>query len=82
MNLYDTIYGHISLPDELKEIASARLTHTDFDVVKNFLHLPRDNDTLIKEFISKNEELDQYRQQDFKTTFGEWGNLVMEYKDE
>lgn len=71
-----------NLPDKLKEIASARLTHTDFDIVKNFLHLPRDSDTLIKEFISKNEELDQFRQQDFKTTFGEWGNLVMEYKDE
>ena len=71
-----------NLPDKLKEIVSARLTHQDFDIVKNFLHLPRDNDTLIKEFISKNEELDQYRQQDFKTTFGEWGNLVMEYKDE
>ena len=71
-----------NLPDKLKEIVSARLTHKDFDIVKNFLHLPRDNDTLIKEFISKNEELDQYRQQDFKTTFGEWGNLVMEYKDE
>jgi sulfatase maturation enzyme AslB (radical SAM superfamily) len=71
-----------NLPDKLKEIASARLTHADFDIVKNFLHLPRDSDTLIKEFISKNEELDQFRQQDFKTTFGEWGNLVMEYKDE
>jgi radical SAM protein with 4Fe4S-binding SPASM domain len=71
-----------NLPDKLKEIVSARLTHKDFDIVKNFLHLSRDNDTLINEFISKNEELDQFRQQDFKTTFGEWGNLVMEYKDE
>jgi radical SAM protein with 4Fe4S-binding SPASM domain len=71
-----------NLPDKLKEIVSARLTHEDFAIVKNFLHLSRDNDTLINEFISKNEELDQYRQQDFKTTFGEWGNLVMEYKDE
>ena len=71
-----------NLPDNLKEIASARLTHEDFDIVKNFLHLPRESDILIKEFISKNEELDQFRQQDFKTTFGEWGNLVMEYKDE
>jgi sulfatase maturation enzyme AslB (radical SAM superfamily) len=71
-----------NLPDKLKEIVSARLTHKDFDIVKNFLHLSRDNDTLINEFISKNEELDQYRQQDFKTTFGEWGNLVMEYKHE
>ena len=71
-----------NLPDKLKEIVSSRLTHKDFDIVKNFLHLTRDSDSLINEFISKNEELDQYRQQDFKTTFGEWGNLVMEYKDE
>jgi sulfatase maturation enzyme AslB (radical SAM superfamily) len=71
-----------NLPDNLKEIASARLTHEDFNIVKNFLHLPRESDILIKEFISKNEELDQFRQQNFKTTFGEWGNLVMEYKDE
>jgi hypothetical protein len=71
-----------NLPDKLKEIVSARLTHKDFDIVKNFLHLSRDSDSLINEFISKNEELDKFRQQDFKTTFGEWGNLVMEYKDE
>lgn len=71
-----------NLPDKLKEIVSARLTHKDFDIVKNFLHLTRDSDSLINEFISKNEELDQFRQQDFRTTFGEWGNLVMEYKDE
>lgn len=71
-----------NLPDRLKEIVSARLTHKDFDIVKNFLHLSRDSDTLINEFISKNDELDQFRQQDFKTTFGEWGNLVMGYKDE
>jgi radical SAM protein with 4Fe4S-binding SPASM domain len=71
-----------NLPDKLKEIVSSRLTHKDFDIVKNFLHLSRDSDTLINEFISKNDELDQFRQQDFKTTFGEWGNLVMEYKDE
>lgn len=71
-----------NLPDKLKEIASARLIHKDFDIVKNFLHLTRDSDKLINEFISKNEELDEFRQQDFKTTFGEWGNLVMEYKDE
>jgi sulfatase maturation enzyme AslB (radical SAM superfamily) len=71
-----------NLPDRLKEIVSARLIHKDFDIVKNFLHLSRDSDILINEFISKNDELDQFRQQDFKTTFGEWGNLVMGYKDE
>ena len=61
---------------------SARLTHTDFDIVKNFLHLTREDDKLINRFIEKNEELDKFRQQDFKTTFGEWGQLIMEYKNE
>ena len=71
-----------NLPDKLKEIVSARLTHTDFDIVKNFLHLAREDDRLINRFIEKNEELDKFRQQDFKTTFGEWGQLIMEYKNE
>ena len=71
-----------NLPDKLKEIVSARLIAKEFNIVKNFLHLSRDDDSLIKQFISKNEELDKFRQQDFKTTFGEWGQLIMDYKDE
>ena len=71
-----------NLPDKLKEIVSERLTAKEFDIVKNFLHLTRDDDKLINQFIEKNEELDKFRQQDFKTTFGEWGQLIMEYKDE
>ena len=71
-----------NLPNNLKELVSERLTSKEFDIVKNFLHLNRDSDTLINEFITKNEELDKFRQQDFKTTFGEWGELIMEYKDE
>ncbi len=71
-----------NLPDKLKEIVSARLIAKEFNIVKNFLHLNRDNNSLIKQFISKNEELDKFRQQDFKTTFGEWGQLIMDYKDE
>lgn len=70
-----------NLPDKLKEIVSSRLVATEFDIVKNFLHLSRDDDNLIKKFIEKNEELDLFRQQDFKTTFGKWGQLIMEYKD-
>jgi hypothetical protein len=46
------------------------------------LHLTREDDKLINRFIEKNEELDKFRQQDFKTTFGEWGQLIMEYKNE
>jgi radical SAM protein with 4Fe4S-binding SPASM domain len=71
-----------NLPDKLKEIVAKRLTAKEFNIVKNFLHLSRDDDSLIKQFISKNEELDKFRQQDFKTTFGEWGQLIMDYKDE
>jgi len=71
-----------NLPDKLKEIVAERLTAKEFNIVKNFLHLSRDDDSLIKQFISKNEELDKFRQQDFKTTFGEWGQLIMDYKDE
>jgi hypothetical protein len=70
------------LPDKLKEIVSARLTAPEFKVVKNFLHLERENDNLIKEFISKNNELDEFREQRFETTFGEWGKLIMEYSNE
>jgi radical SAM protein with 4Fe4S-binding SPASM domain len=71
-----------NLPDKLKEIVAERLTAKEFNIVKNFLHLSRDDDSLIKQFITKNEELDKFRQQDFKTTFGEWGQLIMDYKDE
>lgn len=71
-----------NLPDKLKDIVSARLIDSSFNVVKNFLHLPSDSPTLIKEFIAKNDILDQFRKQDFRTTFGTWGELVMEYKDE
>ena len=71
-----------NLPDKLKEIVSARLIAKEFNIVKNFLHLSRDDDSLIRQFISKNEKLDKFRQQDFKTTFGEWGQLIMDYKDE
>jgi radical SAM protein with 4Fe4S-binding SPASM domain len=71
-----------NLPDKLKEIVSERLTAKEFDIVKNFLHLTRDDDILINQFIEKNDELDKFRQQDFKTTFGEWGQLIMEYKNE
>ena len=71
-----------NLPDRLKEQVSARLTDPEFNIVRNFLHLTADDQTLIKEFIKKNAELDAFREQDFKTTFGTWGQTVMDYKDE
>jgi sulfatase maturation enzyme AslB (radical SAM superfamily) len=71
-----------NLPDRLKEQVSARLTAPEFTIVRNFLNLPADDQTLIKEFITKNTELDLFRKQDFKTTFGVWGQMIMDYKDE
>ena len=71
-----------NLPDKLKEIVSTRLTAPEFKVVKNFLHLERENNNLIKEFISKNNELDEFRKQRFEQTFAQWGNLIMEYSNE
>jgi len=71
-----------NLPDALKEIVSERLTASEFDIVKNFLHLECEGQDLIKEFINKNNVLDNFRVQNFKTTFGEWGTLVTGYADE
>jgi hypothetical protein len=71
-----------NLPDQLKEQVSARLTAPEFTIVRNFLNLPADDQTLIKEFIKKNTELDLFRKQDFKTTFDIWGQMIMDYKDE
>lgn len=71
-----------NLPYRLKEQVDARLAAPEFNIVRNFLHLTADDQTLIKEFIKKNTELDLFRKQDFKTTFGAWGQMIMDYKDE
>ena len=71
-----------NLPTKLKDIVSPRLAEPEFNIVRNFLHLASDDQTLITEFISKNTELDSFREQQFKTTFEDWGQLIMDYKDE
>ena len=71
-----------NLPNKLKEIVSERLVAPEFKVVKNFLHLQCERDNLINEFIAKNNELDDFREQKFESTFGEWGKLIMEYSNE
>jgi len=71
-----------NLPDELKTIVSSRLTDLEFNLVKNFLHLPQEKENLILEFIEKNNQLDKFRQQNFRTIFEEWGELVMDYYHE
>jgi hypothetical protein len=71
-----------NLPNKLKDIVSVRLDKSEFEIVKNFLHLTPDDQSLIKEFINKNTELDNFREQQFKITFGQWGQMIMDYKDE
>jgi len=71
-----------NLPNKLKDIVSVRLDKSEFEIVKNFLHLTPDDQSLIKEFINKNTELDNFREQQFKITFGRWGQMIMDYKDE
>lgn len=71
-----------NLPDKLKKIVSDRLTEPEFEPVKNFLHLPQEGKNLIREFIIKNNLHDKFRNQNFREVFEEWGNLVMDYKDE
>jgi hypothetical protein len=68
------------LPGKLKDIVSERLIDTNFDTVKNFLHLPCERYSLIEEFIRLNEERDVVRGQDFHKTFGEWAALLNEYR--
>lgn len=79
---YHPCYSIKNLPLELKQIVSARLTDTRFEIIKNFLHLPCEDDNLFNEFKNKTTDLDLYRQQDFKTTFGRWGKIVMGYGNE
>lgn len=77
---YSPSHSIKNLPDRLKQIVGERLANKEFKLVKNFLFLQRDNDNLIKEFIAKTKDLDQYRMQDFQSTFGVWGNMIMEYE--
>jgi radical SAM protein with 4Fe4S-binding SPASM domain len=71
-----------NLPSKLKKIVSERLVAPEHEIVKNFLNLECTNERLIEEFIRKTNELDQFRKQDFKTTFGIWGQMIMDYTHE
>ena len=79
---YNPCYSIKNLPDKLKDIVAERLTATEFEHIKSFLYLERENDNLINEFIKNTETLDKFRSQSFEQTFGVWGKLIMEYKNE
>jgi MoaA/NifB/PqqE/SkfB family radical SAM enzyme len=76
---YSPSYSIKNLPDDLKSIVFERLNLHEFDVIKNFLMLPREKDNLLKEFLDSTKDLDDFRKQSFQTTFGVWGKLLMDY---
>ncbi len=78
---YSPSHSIKNLPDHLKDIVAEKLTLPEFTEVKRFLLLERENDNLIQEFIEATIGLDEYRNQSFEKTFGEWGRLVMECKN-
>lgn len=71
-----------NLPSKLKAIVADRLVAPEHEIIKNFLNLECVDENLIQDFIRKTDELDQFREQNFETTFGLWGKLVMEYRNE
>lgn len=71
-----------NLPSKLKAIVADRLVAPEHEIIKNFLNLECADENLIQDFIRKTDELDQFREQNFETTFGLWGKLVMEYRNE
>jgi len=78
---YSPSHSIKNLPDHLKDIVAEKLTLSEFTEVKRFLLLERENDNLIQEFIEATIGLDEYRNQSFEKTFGDWGRLVMECKN-
>jgi len=71
-----------NLPVKLKQIVDSRLTSPEFVEVKNFLHLPCEDENLIQEFITRTTELDKFRNQSFNEVSGEWGQMIMGCKYE
>lgn len=79
---YDPSFSIKNLPDSLKAILDKKLLNPKFDKIKNFLHLKQERDDMLLDFIKKTGEIDQWRKQDFKQTFGEWGELVWNYYEQ
>lgn len=78
---YSPSYSIKNLPDTIKSIVAERLSVREFAEVKRFLLLDNEGDHLIHDFIKTTSDLDKYRNQSFEQIFGDWGKLVMEYKN-
>lgn len=78
---YSPSHSIKNLPDTIKNIVAERLSSREFTEVKRFMLLDKENEHLIQDFIKTTSDLDKYRQQSFEKTFGDWGKLVMEYKN-
>lgn len=79
---YDPAFSIKNLPDHLKDLLNKKLKNPKFEKIKNFLNLPRENDNMIYDFIKKVNELDRWRNQNFKKTFSTWGKLIMDHDHE
>ena len=69
-----------NLPKPLKEIVLERIHDERLDRVAAFMQIEGDN-TPLSAFITKNNELDDWRKQSFEKTFGAWGKIIMEYHE-
>jgi hypothetical protein len=79
---YNPCYSIKNLPSMLKEIVLTRISHKEFNEIRNFLNLECENNNLIYEFIENTKTLDGIRNQSFTETFGIWGELITGYANE
>lgn len=79
---YDPAFSIKNLPNKIKDLLNDKLVNPKFSKIKNFLNLPQERDDMIFDFISKTHVIDKWRNQNFRSVFGEWGNIVMDYKNE
>ena len=69
-----------NLPAPLKAIVLERMKDTKLQSTAAFMQIEGDG-TPLSSFISKNNELDAWRNQSFEKTFGDWGKIIMEYHE-
>jgi len=73
---YDPAFSIKNLPNEVKHILNHKLQNRKFEKIKNFLNLPQDRDGMVFDFINKTIVIDKWREQNFRTVFGEWGEVI------
>ena len=79
---YDPAFSIKNLPNEVKKTLNYKLQNRKFEKIKNFLNLPQDREGMIYDFINKTITIDKWREQNFRATFGEWGEIIWKYLDE